>query len=63
MNDTIRGIILFFLISAAITCYVYSNSTGLWSFIIIGGVFEIAFWFGLFSGDDSNSNSNSNSST
>jgi hypothetical protein len=49
MNSVFRWIILTALIVAAITCYSYGSSKGLFVFVIIGVGFELAFWFGIFS--------------
>lgn len=49
MNSFTRWFILFALIVAAIASYSYGSSTGLFVFIIIGAIFELAFWFGVFS--------------
>jgi len=60
MNEIIRGIILVILMIATIICYVFSNSTGLWGFIILGALFELAFWLGLFSNKVSETNEQNN---
>lgn len=49
MNGITRWVILIILIVSAITCYAYGNSTGVWGFVIVGAIFELAFWFGVFS--------------
>ncbi|CAD2224620.1 conserved exported hypothetical protein [Pseudoalteromonas sp. 3J6] len=43
MNIFIKWLILAALIIAAITCYSYGSTTGLFIFIIAGFVFEMAF--------------------
>jgi hypothetical protein len=45
MNVFIKWLILAALIIAAIGCYSYGSTTGLFIFIIAGFVFEMAFWF------------------
>ena len=45
MNIFIKWLILAALIIAAIACYSYGSTTGLFIFIIAGFVFEMAFWF------------------
>lgn len=57
MNSFTRWLILAALIIAAIACYSYGSSTGLFVFIIIGAIFELAFWFGIFSRKSNHSNS------
>jgi hypothetical protein len=54
MNSFSKGLILAALILAAIICYSYGSSTGLFAFIIIGAIFELAFWFGIFSKKENN---------
>ncbi|GHE76828.1 hypothetical protein [Thalassotalea profundi] len=49
MNRVTKWIILAILILAALACYSYGNSTGLFVFMIMGVIFELAFWFGVFS--------------
>jgi hypothetical protein len=49
MNSFTRWIILAVLIGAAIACYSYGSLKGLFVFIIVGAIFELAFWFGVFS--------------
>ena len=48
MNTLLRWIILALLIFAALSFYSYGNATGLFIFILLGVVFEGAFWFGVF---------------
>jgi hypothetical protein len=48
MNSFTKWVILAALILAVLTCYSYGSSTGLFVFIIIGEIFELAFWFGVF---------------
>jgi len=57
MNSFTKWLILAALIIAAIACYSYGSSTGLFVFIIIGAIFELAFWFGVFSKKDKHSSS------
>jgi hypothetical protein len=49
LNSFTKWIILTVLILAAIACYSYGSSTGLFVFIVVGVIFELAFWFGVFS--------------
>ncbi|MDO6428235.1 hypothetical protein Q4489_14535 [Thalassotalea sp. 1_MG-2023] len=49
MNSFIRWFFFVALIIAAIACYSYGSSTGLFVFIVLGGIFELACWFGIFS--------------
>lgn len=49
MNSFTRRLILAALTVAAIVCYSYGSSFGLSALIIIGAIFELAFWFGMFS--------------
>jgi hypothetical protein len=49
MNSFTRWLILAILIIAAVACYSYGSSTGIFIFIIAGVGFELAFWFGIFS--------------
>ena len=49
MKTSHRLITLFLLITAAIGCYIFGSNNGMYSFIVIGALFELAFWFGLFS--------------
>ena len=57
MNSFTEWVILAALILAALTCYSYGSSTGLFVFILIGALFELAFWFGIFSKKDKHSSS------
>jgi membrane protein implicated in regulation of membrane protease activity len=57
LNSFTRWIILAVLILAAIACYSYGNSTGLFVFIVVGVIVELAFWFGVFSKKDNHSSS------
>ena len=57
MNSFTRWLILAVLIIAAIACYSYGSSTGLFVFIIIGAIFELAFWLGIFSKRSNNTHS------
>lgn len=43
-----RGLITFGLLLAAIVCYAINITLGIILFLIIGGAFELAFWFELF---------------
>ncbi|MDB2356385.1 MULTISPECIES: hypothetical protein [unclassified Pseudoalteromonas] len=47
MNVFTKWLILAVLIIAAITCYSYGSTSGLFIFIIAGFAFEMAFWFGV----------------
>ena len=49
MNKVAKLTILALLILAAIACYAYGSATGLIVFIAVGVIFELAFWFGIFS--------------
>jgi hypothetical protein len=42
---------------AAVICYFYGSSTGMLGFFIVGALFEVIFWLGLFSRKDDQSNS------
>jgi len=48
MNSLLRWLILAALILTALSFYSYGISTGLILFILLGLVFEGAFWFGIF---------------
>ncbi len=48
MKTLYRVLILLALIITAIGFYSYGNSTGLFIFIILGFLFEGAFWLKLF---------------
>lgn len=48
MANRYRVILLLFL--AAAICYAAGFMGGFWLLIAIGGAFELAFWFELFSG-------------
>jgi hypothetical protein len=48
MNTLLRCLILTLLLFAALSFYSYGNSTGLFIFILLGLLFEGAFWFGIF---------------
>ncbi len=43
-----RIFILFVLLGAAIVCYSIGSTGGIGLFLILGVLFEGAFWFGLF---------------
>jgi mannose/fructose/N-acetylgalactosamine-specific phosphotransferase system component IID len=47
MSAIIKWIILLVLISIAISFYSYGNSTGMFIFIVLGVLFEAAFWLKL----------------
>jgi hypothetical protein len=47
MNTIIKWLILLALIFTAISFYSYGNSTGMFIFIILGFLFEGAFWLKL----------------
>ena len=47
----IRGVILVALISAAIGCYAAGLVQGATGLVLIGVIFELAFWVGLFKQD------------
>jgi len=57
MSSFIRWSVLTFLIMAAVICYFYGSSTGMLGFFIVGALFEVIFWLGLFSRKDDQSNS------
>ncbi len=48
MKSLYRWLILLVLIFTAISFYSYGNATGAFIFIILGFLFEGAFWFKLF---------------
>ncbi|GHF94649.1 hypothetical protein GCM10017161_23630 [Thalassotalea marina] len=48
MKSVYRWLILIALICAAISCYSYGSASGFFVFIVLGLVFEGAFWFKLF---------------
>ncbi|WP_412970771.1 hypothetical protein [Glaciecola sp. MF2-115] len=48
MNTITKWLILLALIFIAISFYSYGNSTGMFIFIILGFLFEAAFWLKLF---------------
>lgn len=48
MKKLYRWIILALLLFAALSAYSYGNATGVFVFIVLGFLFEGAFWFGLF---------------
>mgnify|MGYP006075591621 FL=1 len=48
MNTITKWLVLLVLISTAIGFYSYGNSTGMFIFIILGFLFEGAFWLKLF---------------
>jgi type IV secretory pathway TrbL component len=48
MNTITKWLILLVLIFTAIVFYSYGNSTGMFIFIILGFLFEGAFWLTLF---------------
>lgn len=48
MSTIMKWLILLALIFIAISFYSYGNSTGMFIFIILGFLFEGAFWLKLF---------------
>ena len=52
MSDSTRTITLILLILAAATSYIIGSETGMWGFLILGGLFEFTFWIGLLSEQD-----------
>ena len=48
MKSLYKSLILIALVIGAIASYSYGSSTGLWFFIILGALFEGAFWLGIF---------------
>lgn len=55
MSELTRAIILTILILVAFACYLYGSSSGVVAIIVVGGLFELAFWVGLLSSTDSTS--------
>ena len=49
MNTYIKWLILILLLVGASVSYGSGFSEGAWGFIILGALFELSFWFGLFS--------------
>jgi hypothetical protein len=49
MNTFKKWLILILMAIGAAFSYRVGFSGGLWGFIILGAVFELTFWFGLFS--------------
>ena len=47
MSTIMKWLILLALIFIAISFYSYGNSTGMFIFIILGFIFEVAFWLKL----------------
>ncbi|NVK55876.1 MAG: hypothetical protein HWE26_09685 [Alteromonadaceae bacterium] len=47
-----RQQILMLLVLAAAGSYFYGYNTGAITFIVIGGIFELAFWCGLLAPND-----------
>lgn len=47
MNMWLRGSVLILMIAAAVVCYVASFSGGAMLFMLLGVLFELAFWVGL----------------
>ncbi|CCQ10029.1 hypothetical protein PALB_8940 [Pseudoalteromonas luteoviolacea B = ATCC 29581] len=48
MGKMYRILILLALIIASLICYQYGGQTGIFVFIILGFLFEAAFWLKLF---------------
>jgi type IV secretory pathway TrbL component len=48
MNKITKWLVLLVLIFIAISFYSYGNSTGMFIFIILGFLFEGAFWLKLY---------------
>ncbi|MFT6087358.1 MAG: hypothetical protein ACJAWT_000774 [Glaciecola sp.] len=48
MNKITKWLVLLVLIFTAISFYSYGNSTGMFIFIVLGFLFEGAFWLKLF---------------
>ncbi|WP_199886132.1 hypothetical protein [Pseudoalteromonas sp. T1lg23B] len=48
MEKLPRILIILFLLLAAVASYSYGSATGIFLFIILGFVFEMAFWFKVF---------------
>jgi len=49
MNTFKKWLILILLAFGAAVSYGSGFSGGMWGFIILGAVFELSFWYGLFS--------------
>jgi hypothetical protein len=49
MNTFKKWLILILLAVGTVISYLTGFSGGIWGFIILGVVFELSFWFGLFS--------------
>ncbi|ESP91153.1 MULTISPECIES: hypothetical protein [Pseudoalteromonas] len=48
MKLAYRLLIAFILLVAALSAYSYGNANGVFAFVILGVVFEAAFWLRLF---------------
>lgn len=48
MNISTRVAFVVFCLFAAIACYVVSYPTGIAIFIVLGMIFEMMFWKGIF---------------
>ncbi len=48
MNTFIKWLILILLLLGAAVSYSSGFSEGTWGFIILGAIFELSFWVGLF---------------
>lgn len=47
MAIQIRGLLITFLIVAALFSYAVGSMSGLVFFVVLGGIFEMLFWFKL----------------
>lgn len=54
MNKAVRWLVIITLLIAAIVSYIIGSTTSLGIFLVIGVLFELCFWFGLFSYDRKN---------
>jgi len=54
MNKVVRWLVIIALLIAAIGSYIVGSTTSLGIFLVIGVLFELCFWFGLFSYDRKN---------
>ena len=52
MNFYIKWIILIALMISAVFSYDYGFTEGVWTFVMLGMLFEFSFWAGLISIED-----------
>jgi len=48
MRRSLKSLILLLLVIATIICYSIGNIMGVFVFLLLGCMFELAFWIGIF---------------